>query len=643
MLRLDPRGVGIGGAEKPGIVDGMTKTALILSPFSSWPENAGHRRRVAQATRLLCSSGFRVTFLLYAFEDAWTHRFDQTSYDALRDQWPEVHVFHANAGVGGVPQDGVRHAIDEWWDPALGAYLDNIFSRRRFDAFVVHNVWLSRALLHASPGTLGILEMHDLFHRRADVFHRLGLRQDFFRPTEAGEAEGLSRANIVSTIHPSEQAWVQRTLPGRGRLVPYFDIGLTRQATPRSDYLERDAVRFGILASAHSLNLHGIRSLLGALRSMPEVQRKRVRLRIGGAAARFIAPDLPCDLIPEVTSEAEFYAQVDVAVVPNLDGTGFKIKIADALALGMPVLTTRHAAEGLRLGTAETAPDSHDLAERVCAIASHRPPVADLRSASEKAARRLRRESERGAARLVNVITRRRPIQRIDLTAFRPEAGILPLLLGLNHAAVESLLERVRPEIHLATEVADAVRDLMADGVTLVAAGQASRRMLPVTSVAAAFRHVAAAAGESLCVLRRPGLRHEPLCARLLWARRMIRPSQRVEGRHVLITRIDAPSTLKGLAHAADGACPVEAKPPATAGGAGIGYLHIPHRDGPALEDLAVAMATSADAPRLSLFWAAGETPAGTALARIASICGHSFVRAAGGVRGEMDVANQTR
>ncbi|WP_198378858.1 hypothetical protein, partial [Neoroseomonas rubea] len=172
----------------------------------------------------------------------------------MRRDWPEVLVFHANAGVGGVPAQGRHHGLDEWWDPALGAFLDNLFSRRRFDGFVVHNLWLSRALLHAPPGTARVLEMHDLFHKRDAVFAALGLRADFFLPTEGAELEGLARAGLVSAIQSSERDWIHRRLPGRALLLPYADAALLRRPRRPPGYLEPGVVRFGVLASAHSLN-----------------------------------------------------------------------------------------------------------------------------------------------------------------------------------------------------------------------------------------------------------------------------------------------------------------------------------------------------------------------------------------------------
>ncbi len=599
----------------------MTRSVLVLSPFASWPENAGHRRRVAQTTRLMRDAGFRVTFLLYAFEDAWAHRFDRASYDALRAQWPEIQVFHANAGVGGVPLDGVRHAIDEWWDPGLGAYLDNIFSRRRFDAFVVHNVWLSRAFTHAPKGTVRVLEIHDLFHRRAEIFTRLALRQDFFRPTIESEVEGLSRADIVSSIQPSEHDWVTSILPGRGRLVPYFDPALARHALGRRDYLAPDVVRFGILASGHSLNLHGIRGLVAALRAMPAADGARVRLVIGGAAARFVAPDPLCELMPEVASEAAFYARTDIAVAPNTEGTGFKIKVADALGLGMPLLATRHSAEGIRLAH-DAAPTTQELAMRMIAIARTRPALAGLRKSAMATARRLRRDASRGGARLVTDILRLRPVLRVDLVGCTARHGILRLLLELNHAALARSLEHGRPTIHLAPEVADLLSDLMPDGVSLAATSLPERSTDPEAPAAAAFRHIARAGPASLDVLRLPSLRHEPICTRLLWARQQRRKPWRFDSRPILVVGTANPPSAWDIQNgngsvAAELAAPVAAQ---------SGYALIRSDQPAVLEDLAVALFASADRERISITWAAGESPASRVISWMAARCGHSFV-----------------
>jgi glycosyltransferase involved in cell wall biosynthesis len=595
----------------------MTRAVLILSPFATWPETAGHRRRTAQVTRLLRDAGWRVTFLLYAFEDAWTHRFDEAAFDTMRRDWPEVLVFHANGGVGGVPEEGRHHRLDAWWDPALGAFLDTLFSRRRFDAFVVHNLWLSRAFMHAPPGTARVLEMHDLFHRRDAVFSALGLRADFFLPTEGAELEGLARADTISAIQAGERDWIHRRLPGRALLLPYADAALLRRPRRAPGYLEPGVVRFGVLASAHSLNLHGIDALLRALRAAPAAERARARILVGGAAARFLDPTLPCERIPDVPDEAAFYARCDIALVPNAGGTGFKIKLADALALGLPVLATAHGAEGLRLPRAARCAGPEEMAARILAIARERPSHEVLCAGAARAAAALHRQARRGAARFLGALAARRPEIALDLRPFRPGAGILPLLLLCNPHALGALLQEGRPVLQVSPCVAELLRDLLPHGVALRVA-RADWRAVPAARAAGwGFRRLAAwAAGSGALAaaaraeaLSAPGFRHEPMAARLLWAHRAARRPMRLDDRPVLVARPSRAGDVFGV-------------PRATAP-APAAWRELRVEDHRALEDLAVALVEHAGRRRVVLGWVAPAAPARVILEAVAAACGH--------------------
>ena len=47
------------------------RRAFVLSPFATFPPDAGQRRRTLQTTRLLKEHGYAITFALYAFEEGW--------------------------------------------------------------------------------------------------------------------------------------------------------------------------------------------------------------------------------------------------------------------------------------------------------------------------------------------------------------------------------------------------------------------------------------------------------------------------------------------------------------------------------------------------------------------------------------------
>lgn len=412
------------------------KSALVLSPFASWPADVGHRRRVLQTTALLKSLGYRVTFLLYAFEGAWYWRFQAADFDRMCADWDEVIVHAAEHSVGLPPKSGRLHQLDEWWSAGLEAQLVNLFARRSFDVFVVHNVWLSRALSLAPAGTVKVLETHDLFHKRRAILDRYGIGHDFFEIDEAAEMFGIDRADIAVAIQDQDA----RELLGRTRArvasLPFYDEALEAEAPAlrRADYLHPGKVTFGFLGSAHTYNLHGMQAVLRALEPRIAATFAPVDIALAGTASEALETRLPVRRLGRVPTEAGFYAQCDIALAPTFDGTGFKIKVGDCLALGMPSLVARHSAIGTGLRGAAVVDTAEEMAEAMVQIALRRPAIATLRAPVQEAREDLKARVALGTRNLVQLLRDARPVLAVDLSLWGPERGALALMSWLSVA-----------------------------------------------------------------------------------------------------------------------------------------------------------------------------------------------------------------
>jgi len=116
-----------------------------------------------------------------------------------------------------------------------------------------------------------------------------------------------------------------------------------------------------------------------------------VRQRVSAARIRLAgrgSEDLPYDgvggveRVGMVDDLIDFYDDVDVFVAPVRGGGGIKIKVMDAAARGLPVVTTSSGVEGLgeKLPTAiRVADDPDSFAEEVCRLLQSRPrlPIAE--------------------------------------------------------------------------------------------------------------------------------------------------------------------------------------------------------------------------------------------------------------------------
>lgn len=403
------------------------RSALVLSPFASHPADAGHRRRVLQTTRLLRDAGYRVTFVLYAFEGAWYWRFDEDAFAAMQQEWGDVQVIMAHRKVGQPPANLATHSLDEWWDTGLEDYLKRTFATRRFDVFVVHNVWLSKAFDLAPPSTLKFLETHDVFWKRGELYRSIGMPMDFFTPTKRDEYIGFDRADVVIAVTEEELDEIRADSSAAAMCIPTFEPVGRQRALERPKYLHEDKVVFGMLGSAHVFNVSGLQRLLSTLELHVAKTFAPVEIVIGGDVGQEVTTELAIKRLGYVENEEDFFGQVDFVLAPLFNGTGFKVKVADAVIYGKPTLAASHAAIGTDLDVACCDETPEAMAERLVQIALERPPLAEYARYAREAARKMSDRTDAGHRLLVNLVEQARTVVIIDLSHLDPHVDFVTI------------------------------------------------------------------------------------------------------------------------------------------------------------------------------------------------------------------------
>ena len=334
---------------------GKLGNALILSPFATHPLDAGQRKRAFQTTSFLKEWGFSITFLHFAFETRWYWGHNSEDDERLKEQWDgDVLHFYANKNVGLPPINRKSHQLDEWWDEALGGYINNIFSKRKYDIFVVHNIWLSKAFDHAPYHCLKVLEMHDLFSHRAKEFEATGAPPEFFYCSEESEIFGLKRADLLFAIKREDADWCEAQDLGSTQVItiPYIEHSASNpievdQASHDMKPLHPGKVVFGMIGSDIHFNRHAVNALIKELDIVIRETYAPLQFVLAGSICRSVG-ECPgfVEKLGFVDQVSDFYSSVDVVMVPMLHGTGVKIKSVEALNYRKPVLFTKHSAEG---------------------------------------------------------------------------------------------------------------------------------------------------------------------------------------------------------------------------------------------------------------------------------------------------------
>lgn len=194
-------------------------------------------------------------------------------------------------------------------------------------------------------GASRILDTHDLLSQRWQSYHRLGVSGvDAMSVVE--EQALLRRFDRVICIQAEDHALVSAWL-GRERslLAPH-----AIDAKPQT--LRERATSIGFIASGWSANEEGLRWFLQMV--WPRLARPGLTLDLYGWICDEIAPLHAATPVPglvlhgHVPDLAAAYGQVDVLINPVRAGGGLKIKTVEALAHGLPLVTTTEGARGLR-------------------------------------------------------------------------------------------------------------------------------------------------------------------------------------------------------------------------------------------------------------------------------------------------------
>ena len=405
---------------------------LMLAPTPTWPLDQGNRRRIHALGQAIRASGAEVHFAHYPAEHDWRGAADARAHAAMAAQWDGYFVVPPTRPLHPPPEAGEDHAIDEWWDPAIGRFLDWFCARHRTDALIVHYPFLSRALLHAPPLCLRVLDMHDRFAGRRQVLAQAGIAPEFFHTTEAQEAIALARADVVLAIKREEATAFRRAAPTPVLVLPHAEPPRDVPAAP-----DRGVLRFGLLGARNSVNLSATRTFLAALHE----RLRRTLLPCEVVLAGSVCDDIPAETLPRyvrrlgrVADVAEFYAEADVVLAPLSVSTGLKIRVGEALSFGRPVLALEHAFEGYPPQHAFHAlRDLDEVLDAMHRCVAEPALLPALAAASRAAAAELR---EQARAALGALGARLSAVPRGVVMPLPPAEGEARALLAAHAAAV---------------------------------------------------------------------------------------------------------------------------------------------------------------------------------------------------------------
>jgi glycosyltransferase involved in cell wall biosynthesis len=239
--------------------------------------------------------------------------------------------------------------IDDWCPRWFRRRVATVVPRWKPDVLLVEYVFLSACLEElpdAGPPVLRLIDTHDVMHLREAAYADAGLPVGWFHTTLAEERRGLSRADVVLAIQENDAEVFRSMLPGKTILVVPHGHPV-EPAAPSAAHPSR----LLFVGSYNEFNVSGLLWFLAEV--WPGLREKAPDVELvvcGNIAGSLPSPPPGVSLLGVVRSLAEAYAQSRIVINPIRGGTGLKVKVAEALCHGRPVVSTGVGALGVATG-----------------------------------------------------------------------------------------------------------------------------------------------------------------------------------------------------------------------------------------------------------------------------------------------------
>ena len=213
----------------------------------------------------------------------------------------------------------------------------------RPQAVIAEYIFLIECFEDLPAETLKIVDTIDVFSRKPDQVLAFGI-DDPQACTEDEERQYLLRADVIIAIQSREAELLKALVPEREVLLTGMDFEVTHSLSSERS----DPNRVAVIASDNALNVHGLRAFLAEC--WPEIKAAHpgVSLEIVGKVGdQCRVEDSSIHYRRWVDDLDEVYRQSRVIINPTIAGTGLKIKSAQALAHGKPLVAWTNGVEGL--------------------------------------------------------------------------------------------------------------------------------------------------------------------------------------------------------------------------------------------------------------------------------------------------------
>ena len=332
----------------------INKKVLIISPTPTHPTNAGNRVGVLNVVNYFKRQGCKVFFCYIDLENYSHH--DMVSYFEGDFEIIENKILNDRSIFNLCHKLSVRFTRFKYWlkyktyfisenEWRYNSTIDNVVSRsliksvrklsiKSWDIVVCEYVWISKLLTLFPEKTLKIIDTHDKFTNRYEVYSKMDIKPDWVSLYSKEELKGLNRSDLILTLNDEDTTYFKNRMNKRICKFHYVpQINLVRQ--------KKFSYTLLYFASNNVNNFTSISKFIVEIFPSIKKEINQIKLLIGGSICEKLkVDDESIVLIGKIEDPIDFYCLGDISINPEISGTGFKIKVMEAMSYGIPVIST---------------------------------------------------------------------------------------------------------------------------------------------------------------------------------------------------------------------------------------------------------------------------------------------------------------